>query len=84
MSIQPASDCHMRGRGRCLVMPTTLDEVRSFMSFFGWSDGGNPGSVKRDAGGNVIAHYHDGAWIEDIERACAMMCLLHRIESTSH
>ena len=54
------------------------------MSFFGWSDGGNPGSVKRDAGGNVIAHYHDGAWIEDIERACAMMCLLHRIESTSH
>ena len=45
-------------------MTTTLDEVRSFMSYLGWSDGGNPGSVKRDAGGNLIAHYHDDAWIE--------------------
>ena len=65
-------------------MITTLDEVRSFMSFLGWSDGGNPGSVKRDASDKVIAHYHDDAWIDDIERACEMMCLLFGIERTSH
>jgi hypothetical protein len=54
------------------------------MSFLGWSDGGNPGSVKRDASDKVIAHYHDDASIDDIERACEMMCLLYGIERTSH
>ena len=54
------------------------------MSSLGWSDGGNPASVKRDASDKVIAHYHDDVWIDDIERACEMMCLLYGIERTSH
>jgi hypothetical protein len=65
-------------------MTTTLDEVREVMSFLGWSDDGNPGSVMRDASDKVIAHYHDDAWIDDIERACEMMCSLYGIERMSH
>jgi hypothetical protein len=57
-------------------MPTTLDEVRSYMGFLGWSDGGSPGSVKRDANGKVIAHYRDNAWMADIERACVELMRL--------
>jgi hypothetical protein len=59
-------------------MATTLDEVRSYMGSLGWSDGGNPGSVKRNADNQVIAHYHDDTWIADVERASAeLMRLLH-------
>jgi hypothetical protein len=52
------------------------------MSFLG-ADGGNPGSIKRD-GDEVIAHYHDDVWIDDIERACEMMCGSYGIERASH
>lgn len=48
----------------------TLREVKSYMSWWGWSDGGNPGSVKRDADNKIIAHHGDMTWIVDVERAC--------------
>jgi len=59
-------------------MSTTLDEVRSYMSFFGWSDGGNPGSVKRDVNNKIIAFYQDATWMADVERAC--VTLIHLVD----
>jgi hypothetical protein len=57
-------------------MSTTLDEVRSYMSFWGWSDGGNPGSTKRDAANNVIARHGDDTWMADVELACVTLMRL--------
>jgi hypothetical protein len=44
-----------------------LDGVKSWMSFIGWTDGGSPGSVKRDANNKVVAHHGDATWIEDVQ-----------------
>ena len=48
----------------------TLREVKSYMNFWGWTDQGNPGSVKKDVDGKVIAHHGDATWISDVDRAC--------------
>lgn len=48
-----------------------LSEVQSWMAFFGWTDRGNPGSVKHDAYGKTIAEHGDITWIADVEDACA-------------
>lgn len=48
---------------------STLDDVKKWMTFWGWSDGGNPGSAKRDDAGNVIAFHGDATWIKDVEEA---------------
>lgn len=48
----------------------TLREVKSYMSFWGWTNDGNPGSIKKDVDGKTIAHYGDPAWIEDVDKAC--------------
>ncbi len=50
-----------------------LDDVKSYMEFWGWSNGGEPGSVKRDADGQVIARHGGAQWIADVERACATL-----------
>lgn len=48
----------------------TLTEVKSYMQWWGWTNGGNPGSVKQDLNGKTIAHHGDMTWIEDVEKAC--------------
>jgi hypothetical protein len=47
-----------------------LKEVKSWMNFFGWTDGGSPGSVKVDADGKEIARHGDTTWIEDVQDSC--------------
>lgn len=47
-----------------------LKEVKSWMSFFGWTEGGAPNSVKHDADGKVIANAGDATWIKDVEDCC--------------
>lgn len=48
----------------------TLKEIRSWMNFMGWSDGGNPGSFKRNADGSIVARHGDTTWINDVQDAC--------------
>jgi hypothetical protein len=48
----------------------TLKEVKSWMNWWGWTDGGAPGSVKKDADGKVVAHHGDATWIDDVQEAC--------------
>lgn len=47
-----------------------LDNVKSWMSFMGWRDGGGPGSVKKDADDKVIAYHGDATWIADVQDCC--------------
>jgi hypothetical protein len=51
----------------------TLSEVKSYMEWWGWTHGGEPGSVKRDASGEVTARHGDAQWIADVEKACATL-----------
>jgi hypothetical protein len=44
----------------------SVEKVKSWMNFWGWSDGGNPGSVKKDAMGNVVARHGDATWLNDV------------------
>jgi len=46
-----------------------LDDVKKWMNFFGWTDGGQPGSVKKNDVGKIIAHHGDATWIEDVQDA---------------
>ena len=48
----------------------TLREVKSYMEFWGWTNGGNPGSVKHDLEKQIIAHHGDATWIADVDKAC--------------
>lgn len=50
----------------------SLAAVGDYMEFWGWSDGGKPGSSKTQ-GGKIIARYGDSAWIADIEKATAAL-----------
>lgn len=50
---------------------SVLTDIQKWMTFFGWSNGGNPGSAKRDTEGNIIARHGDATWIADVEEACA-------------
>ena len=54
-------------------MHTSLDLVRCLMTSWGWSDGGDPGSVKRDARNKVIARHGDATWATDVESACVRL-----------
>lgn len=47
----------------------TLAEIKRWMNFYGWTDGGSPHSVKLDAKGEKIAKHGDAVWIEDVEEA---------------
>jgi hypothetical protein len=49
---------------------SSLNDVKSYMEFWGWTNGGSPGSVKYDAEHRVIAQHGDAQWIDDVERAC--------------
>jgi hypothetical protein len=46
-----------------------LDSVKSWMNFWGWSEGGGPGAVKRDIAGEAIAVHGDATWLKDVELA---------------
>lgn len=48
-----------------------LEKVKSWMTFFGWTNGGSPGAVKTEYGGTVVARYGDANWIKDAEEASA-------------
>lgn len=51
-------------------MPTKkLDAVMRWMTYFGWTDGGAPGSVKRDVDGKVIGRHNDYIWDQDVADA---------------
>lgn len=54
-----------------------LDDVKSYMEFWGWTDGGGPGSVKYDYERRVCARYGGAQWIADVERACETLKRLH-------
>jgi hypothetical protein len=47
----------------------TIREVKSWMRFFGWEQGGTPGDVKRSSDGLLLARAGDGTWVRDIEDA---------------
>lgn len=46
-----------------------LKEVQSWMEFYGWENGGRPGSAKRDAKGRQIASHGDETWNGDVSDA---------------
>jgi len=46
-----------------------LREVKSWMTFLGWENGGNPGSVKKSGDGKVVATHGDATWIMDCDVA---------------
>lgn len=48
----------------------TLREVKSYMQWWGWTNGGGPGSVKHDLEKRTIAYHGDAQWIADVEEAC--------------
>lgn len=67
-----------------------LDDVKSWMGFMGWTDGGSPGSVKRDAEGKTVAKAGDNTWVADVEEAIEkaerqrIVAELERRESSAH
>lgn len=50
--------------------PGILREVKSYMEFWGWTNGGGPGAMKFDVDNKIIAHHGDATWIADVENAC--------------
>lgn len=60
---------------------SALNDVKGYMDFWGWSDGGNPGSKKTDEAGRVIAKHGDATWIADVQKACDT---LGRLCKTAH
>lgn len=59
-----------------------LTDVRSYLSFWGWTDYGNQGSIKLDADQNIIARHGDAQWIADVDKALNTLDRLrHRIRS---
>lgn len=49
---------------------SALDDVKGYMEFWGWTNGGSPGSVKRDSRDQIIARHGDAIWAADVENAC--------------
>jgi hypothetical protein len=39
------------------------------MKFYGWTNDGGPGSVKRDEQGRTVAWHRDGTWKADVQKA---------------
>lgn len=47
----------------------TLSQVKRWMTFFGWTNEGGPGSVKRDADDRIVARFQDATWCVDLDEA---------------
>ena len=60
----------------------TLREVKSYMSFWGWTHDGGPGAVKLDANKKPIAYHGDATWIADIEKASDTIARLEERATT--
>lgn len=56
---------------------SALNDVKSYMEFWGWTDGGSPGSVKHGIKGQVIARHGDAHWVVDVKNACNTLQRLH-------
>lgn len=50
-------------------MTNILRDVKSYMEFWGWTNGGGPGSVKLGLLNKILAHHGDAVWIEDVDKA---------------
>ena len=46
-----------------------LSEVKLWMEWWGWTNKGGPGSIKKDVNENIIAYHKDDIWQIDIEYA---------------
>jgi len=46
-----------------------LARVKRWMTFYGWTNEGGPGSVKRDAGDRLVAVHKDATWCADVDEA---------------
>lgn len=46
-----------------------LRDVKSWMSFYGWTCDGGPGAVKLDTELKTIGRHGDALWIEDVDKA---------------
>jgi len=51
----------------------TLRDVKSFMEFWGWTNGGGLNSMKFNDDGRIVGYHGDATWIKDVEEACAMI-----------
>lgn len=47
----------------------TVDAVKAWMTYFGWTRDGGPGSVKLAYGGTIIAKQGDDVWLSDVNGA---------------
>lgn len=47
----------------------SLSEVKSWMTWWGWTHGGSPGSVRLDVDRFVIARHGDQIWQADVQAA---------------
>ena len=54
-----------------------LADVKSYMEFWGWTDGGSPGSVKLTSDGDTVARYGDATWIANVTEACDILKRLY-------
>jgi hypothetical protein len=57
----------------------TLREVKSYMEFWGWTNGGGPNAVKLDEDRRIIAYHGDETWSKDVEEACKVIQRLAEI-----
>lgn len=48
-----------------------LNEVKSWMHWYGWTQHGGPGAVKLDRDGMPIARHGDATWQADVDEALA-------------
>jgi len=46
-----------------------LDDVKSWMRFYGWTNGGGHGAVKLNARSQTIGCHGDAVWIKDVDEA---------------
>lgn len=47
----------------------SVEAVKTWMAFFGWSNGGAPGAIKTVYGRSIVAYYGDDTWKSDVQEA---------------
>lgn len=57
-------------------MSANLREIKSYMTFWGWTNSGGPGAMKFDADDKIIAHHGDATWVADVEKASTTIARL--------
>ena len=55
-----------------------LADVKGYMEFWGWTDGGGPGAVKLTTDGDIVARHGDAIWIANVEEACVILDRIHK------